>query len=200
MFVVDIAGMVQHPRVHAARRLAIEKTAMDAVHGIIVHQTGGATAQSALDSYLQQGANGAHLLVDKDGSIFQTASLRSQTWHVGNLKSRCLAESRCTPVELSLLRRFDPRGEHQREQQKQVPDRYPANTDSVGIELVGMAKPDPAGRSKEPVYEEVTPRQNDSLAWLVENLTRTLHVPMTEIFRHTTVSRKMPSEAESARW
>jgi hypothetical protein len=40
----------------------IEKGEMAAVNGIIVHQTGGATAQSAFNAYLA-GAAGAHLLM-----------------------------------------------------------------------------------------------------------------------------------------
>jgi N-acetyl-anhydromuramyl-L-alanine amidase AmpD len=62
----------------------IEKTAMPVVHGIIVHQTGGATAESAFSSY-EKGQSGAHLLIDKDGTIYQTARLNKSAWHIGKL-------------------------------------------------------------------------------------------------------------------
>jgi N-acetyl-anhydromuramyl-L-alanine amidase AmpD len=142
---------------------------------------------------LLQNANGAHFLIDKDGTIYQVASLHRQTRHVGKLKARCVAEHRCTPTELTALKRFNPTAEHRREMAKQVPERYPSNEDSVGIEIVGAVV-------SQGVYEPVNADQNASLQWLVSELTSTLGIPMTEIFRHPDVSRKTPSEAQSASW
>jgi N-acetyl-anhydromuramyl-L-alanine amidase AmpD len=76
---------------------------------------------------------------------------------------------------------------------KPVPERYPSNEDSVGIELVGAV-------TAEGVYEKVTAQQNASLQWLITEPTSTFGVSMTEIFRHPVVSRKNPSEAQSASW
>jgi N-acetyl-anhydromuramyl-L-alanine amidase AmpD len=171
------------------------------VHGMIVHQTGGLTAQSSLSSYTRPKANGAHFLIDRDETIYQTASLHKQTWHVGSLKTRCVVEIRCTPAELNALKRFDPRGEHRREMAKPVPERYPSNQDSIGIEIVGGLAPGDSRLSAEKgVYEDVNKRQNDSLRWLVQAISMTLSVPMTEVFRHPVVSRKNPTEAASAQW
>ena len=50
------------------------------------------------------------------------------------------------------------------------------------------------------VYETVTAEQNTSLKWLVLELRLELQVPMTEVFRHPTVSRKTPTEAATAKW
>lgn len=189
----DADGMITHPRIIPARRPAIERQALEAIHGVIVHQTGGATAQSSLDSYQKKDANGAHLLVDRDGTIYQTASIRRQTWHVGKLKARCLAETRCSPVDIKALAKFNPTAENRREMDKKFLDRYPANVDAIGIELVGM--PD-----KDGVYESVTDAQNTTLAWLLKEISQTFNVAMTEVFRHPDVSRKTPSEAATARW
>src|SRR5260370_19590772 len=71
----------------------------------------------------------------------KTASLYKQTWHIGKIKARCLLEKRCTPVELKSLQRFNPTQENKREMLKKVPARFPANQDSIGIELVGKALP-----------------------------------------------------------
>lgn len=76
--------------------------------------------------------------------------------------------------------------------------RYPANHDSIGIELVGKAIE--VEGSEYPVYETVTAEQNASLQWLVSELRLGLQVPMTEVFRHPTVSRKTPTEAATAKW
>jgi N-acetyl-anhydromuramyl-L-alanine amidase AmpD len=56
---------------------------MTHVQGIIVHQTGSPTARSTLNGYGVARANGAHFLIDKDGTIYQTASVLKQTAHVG---------------------------------------------------------------------------------------------------------------------
>ncbi len=83
---------------------------------------------------------------------------------------------------------------------KNVPNRFPSNDDSIGIELVGMAYPNPDKAGKDKIYEAVTPEQNASLKWLVGELREALNVPLTEIYRHPVVSRKTPSEAETASW
>jgi N-acetyl-anhydromuramyl-L-alanine amidase AmpD len=87
------------------------------------------------------------------------------------------------------------------EMAKHVPQRYPSNEDSVGIEIVGAVV---AGRGQNPaeqgVYEAVNAQQNASLQWLISELTSTFGIPMTEIFRHPVVSRKNPTEAGSALW
>lgn len=76
---------------------------------------------------------------------------------------------------------------------KNVPERFPSNEDSIGIELVG-------GVDNTNNYEPATQAQNDSLRWLVQNLSLRLGIFGTEIFRHPTVSRKNASEASTAKW
>ena len=199
MLVIDKYGKVIHKKIKSKIYLQIEKSPMSQVMGIIVHQTGGSTAQSAFNSY-QSGKSGAHFLIDKDGTIYQTASLLKQTWHVGKLRSRCLAEMTCSPAELKLLKNFNPSGTHRRETAKKVPNRYPSNKDSIGIEIVGQAlplnEPDPDKRK----YERLTKEQSDSLKWLTQELKFSLKVADTEIFRHPTVSYKNKTEAATASW
>jgi N-acetyl-anhydromuramyl-L-alanine amidase AmpD len=69
MLLIDTNGIVINSRINRALRPTIERGHMKAVHGIIVHQTGGATAQSAFESYKNPSANGAHFLIDRDGTI-----------------------------------------------------------------------------------------------------------------------------------
>nr|WP_175800430.1 peptidoglycan recognition family protein [Burkholderia anthina] len=200
MLLIDSNGMVVSPRVVRVRKAQIERGAMQRISGVIVHQTGGSTAASALNSYQNAYATGAHFLIEKDGTIYQTASLKKQTWHVGRIKARCVAELRCTPVELQQLRRFDPRGENRREMRKAVPDRYPSNTDSIGVELVGEALPLNEPNPDRQTYIAAPDAQNDSLRWLIHEISITMNVPMAEVFRHPTVSRKNRTEAARAQW
>ncbi|HEU4852074.1 MAG TPA: peptidoglycan recognition family protein [Telluria sp.] len=201
MLTIDKQGRVLNPRVTISIRPNIERGAMLQVRGLIVHQTGGSTRESSLSSYLAPKSNGAHFLIDKDGTILQTASLLKHTWHVGSLRARCLAEYRCTKTELQTLARFNPKAENRMEMKKAVPARYPANHDSIGIELVGaVVTSNGTAPAEKGVYEQVTAEQNKSLGWLVQELKQTFRVPVSEVFRHPDVSRKNPTEAASAKW
>lgn len=201
MLHVDRRGYVLDSRIQRTPRPLIERGLLQRITGIIVHQTGGASGASSLSSYMMQNATGAHFLIDKDGAIYQTASLLRQTWHVGRLRARCVAEYRCSRAELQSLKSFSPKTEHRMEMGKQVPQRYPSNEDSIGIEIVGAVA---VGTGQNPteqgIYEAVNELQNASLRWLIAELTAFSSIPMTEIFRHPVVSRKNPTEAKSALW
>ena len=73
MLEIDKDGKVQHQRIKLVISPSIQKKIMSHVSGIIVYQTGGATAQSSFNSY-KNDANGAHFLIEKDGTVCQTAS------------------------------------------------------------------------------------------------------------------------------
>ena len=199
MLFVDKNGLVDAERIIVKRFSTIERGKLNKVNGIVLHQTGGSTAESSFNSYKNTGANGAHFLIDKDGAIYQTASVFKVTNHVGNIRSRCYMEKTCTPSEIStikpLLNKYKQLS--RLEQKKPYPERYPANFDSLGIEMVG--KPT-SGEGENAVYEKINDAQNSSLRWLIAELTDTLKVSMTEIFRHPEVSYKVKTEAGTARW
>lgn len=155
------AGHVYADRVEVNIFPEIERGRMDAVNGIVVHQTGAPTAQATFNSYgdKRHGTpNGAHFLIDKDGTIYQTASLYRATNHVGYLQSRCVITMQCTATELKDATRLERiKGNnaraiaiHRNESNKSWPDRYPSNVDSIGIEIVSkpIAHPLPNGGKK----------------------------------------------------
>lgn len=198
---IDSAGIVQDARVTQAIHSTIEHGPMARVHGIIVHQTGGASARGALNNYKNPGAHGAHFLIDKDGTIYQTASVFKVAHHVGQLKSRCMAEMRCLPAELAALKgkRLGP-GIGRVEANKPWPDRYPGNSDSIGIEIVGQALPLTEKDEEKRTYEALTDEQQRSFTWLLNGLRASLGVPLTEVFAHPTVSWKNKTEGMPAKW
>ena len=97
-------------------------------------------------------------------------------------------------IKCAAPKKWDPSSTHKSESSKTWPNRYPGNEDSIGIELVG--KFDAATKT----YETVTSEQNGSLRWLVGELSITLKLLATEVFRHPTVSYKEPTEALSEKW
>ena len=95
---------------------------------------------------------------------------------------------------------MSPRQIDRHEMQKSVPDRYPSNFESLGIELVGLAYPLGEKNSKRKVFENVHTLQNMSLRWLVQELSLTCGIPVSEVFRHPLVSEKNLTEASTAQW
>ena len=103
MLYITRAGHVDAEKITIKIFPSIERRKMDKINGIVVHQTDGSTAGSAFSSYKGVGANGAHFLIDKDGSIYQTASLYKTTNHAGMARSRCLHTQKCTPAEFKTV-------------------------------------------------------------------------------------------------
>jgi len=199
MLYISKQGHIDASRVTVRIFPLIEHDAMDVVRGIVVHQTGAPTIESTFSSYKEPSAHGAHFLVDLDGKIYQTASLRRTTYHVGKMKSRCIEKRTCSAVELKnvlQLQRQSSTALHRHEAAKAWPERFPNNKDSIGIELVGYY----SGEHGKEVYNPVTDAQMASLKWLIRELEETLSVSHQEIFRHPEIARKNTSEASSAEW
>jgi N-acetyl-anhydromuramyl-L-alanine amidase AmpD len=196
-------GKLIHAKISNKINSRIEKGTLAAVHAIVVHQTGASTAASSFSSY-DSGNNGAHFLIDIDGSIFQTARINQRCWHVGQIRSRCQEMKSCTSDELKVINALlFKKGEsyamrikavHAHESDKNYPDRYPTNEDSLGIEIVGMFD------AKGQTYDTVNKEQNDSLAWLVAALEAQLKLTEQDVFTHGAIGYKQPSEASTAQW
>lgn len=208
MLVVDKFGIVDNPKVKQKRFLGIEKkdiakiSGVVRINGIVVHQTHTSTAQETFNSY-QDGNAGAHLLIDKDGTIYQTASIYKQTHHVGQMRSRCIAQHTCDPIETMKYNKMKWRDQVNYgsvEARKKFPVRYPSNADSIGIEIVGKALPNKNPKVKKPIYEAVNKQQNEALQWLITELSATLSISVKEIYRHPDIAYKNESEAATAQW
>lgn len=196
---IDFEGMIKHVHVFLRRFRVIEHGTLDGVKAIVVHQTDSPTAESTFNAYLS-GGNGAHFLIDKDGRIYQTASLLKRCYHVGRLiKSRCLelTPNSCSDPNLAKIKALGWSARINEidriERQKPYPNRFPVNSDSLGIELVGRHIDDKS-------FEMVTSAQNASLRWLLDALYDSFSIGADDTFRHPAISYKNPGEAAGARW
>ena len=206
---IDANGKSLHPSITDRVSGNLARGDLEQINGIIIHQTGGSTAASTLNSYAIANANGAHFLIAKDGKIYQTASVFKKTWHVGKLRSRCVAQGTCSPVnaqrdtsakEIEHINGLGPTARNNYEKSKDYPDRYPMNADSLGIEIVGTTIGNDPNNPGELLYENVNAAQNASLVWLVKQLSIQFGVGFSSVFRHPLVSAKTPSEAATANW
>lgn len=196
---IDSEGMLISERVELRRFPTIEHGDLRSVSALVVHQTDAPTAQHTFNAYLAKG-NGAHFLIEKNGVIYQTASLKKRCYHVGRyLRSKCLATDKATcdtaqiqPIQ-ALTWTLQIRALDRYERTKDYPERYPMNGDSLGVELVG--KHLDAAR-----YEDVTAMQNQSLRWLVAELYGHFRLTPEDVYTHPQISYKHPGEASSAVW
>jgi len=208
MLFINNTGLVDANRIKLNIFPKIEREKMDKVNGIVVHQTGGPSAQSAFDLYADEREKGAHFLIDKDGTIYQTASLYRMSKHVGRLQSRCFITKKCSATELQRATSLEniksdakkTQAVHDDEYKKNFPLRYPWSADAIGIEIVGMAQKENRNGKEKNIYEPVNEQQNAALKWLIEELKKTFHVSVSEIYRHPQIERKNESEASTATW
>jgi N-acetyl-anhydromuramyl-L-alanine amidase AmpD len=174
------------------------------IDAIVVHQTDSKTGAGTLAGWRTGSRpDGAHFLIDKDGTIYQCVSLKQKCWHVGKIASRCLLEKSCSVDEKSYYATElkKDRGHFstfvnetdKHERKKSYPSRFPMNEDSIGIEMVGM-------HISSNLYETPTMQQQDSLQWLVGELEASLHLTASDVYRHPLISYKNPGEAAGAQW
>lgn len=164
---------------------------LEEVHAVVMHRTESATADSALRAFAtgRDGVQyGTHFLIDKDGTIYQTASLEQRTLHVGKIKSRCVEEGSCSTEEATLARArgWNPTGTHNHEMVKNYPERYPLNQDSVGIEVVG--------RHVDGKWEQPTTEQQASIKRLVNTLQQHYGIGDRDVYAHDVISYKTAGE------
>ena len=183
---VDEQGYVQNAGFVFKPIRALEHGALQGPRAIVLHRTVSSTARSSLNAFAR--GIGTHFLVDKDGTIYQTASLIQKTYHVGPIRSRCFEEGTCDAAEQSavesLARRQAYREMHNREKAKPYPDRFPMNEDSVGIEVVAMYTE--ATRQWDPP----TPGQSEAISLLARILKTQYSLTDADIYEHDRISRK----------
>lgn len=162
------------------------------MNALVLHQTGGATAKSALNWYEHSGnaGYGAHYLIDTDGTVYQTLPVDQKAWHIGTIVPKCAADGSCTPETNQKIAAHSWSQLHAQEKNKPYPERHPLNEDSLGIEVVGAF--DPQTNS----YGPPTEAQLESLKKLVEALKTRFNLSDADIYVHSKISgHKQPSEA-----
>jgi N-acetyl-anhydromuramyl-L-alanine amidase AmpD len=199
MSTVNKDGILIDNKVILRRFPSIEHGSLSGVHAIVVHQTDAPTAQHTFNGY-NAGGNGAHFLIEKNGQIYQTASVNKRCYHVGRLiKSKCLTinQQSCNSANMAKILAMSwtrqIKALDANERAKSYPHRYPVNSDSIGIELVGK-------HIDKKRYETVTPSQNASLQWLVGELYTHFSLTSSDVYKHPEVSYKHPGEAGTATW
>ncbi len=77
---------------------------LKSVNAIVLHRTDSSTAKTTLASYHKGQKTGAHFLINKEGKIYQAASMTKSCWHVGKIRSKCTEETSCTKNETKKIK------------------------------------------------------------------------------------------------
>ncbi|MBD5165207.1 MAG: N-acetylmuramoyl-L-alanine amidase [Helicobacter sp.] len=151
-----------------------------------MHRTDTNTPLQAINGFLR--GVGTHFLIDTDGTIYQCASLHKWTQHVGKIRSKAKETSTWNEKERQYIKSLgnDVQALHNYEKTKQYPNRYPINSDSIGIEVVG--------KHKNNQWEVVTQAQKDSINTLIEILKQEYSLTNNDIYEHDKISRKTEGE------
>jgi N-acetyl-anhydromuramyl-L-alanine amidase AmpD len=168
------------------------------VKGVILHRTATTDILNAAFNGAKSSGKGTHFYVDKDGKIYQAASLDKATVHVGKIKSKCIEESTtCTAVELQDAQAARAKGvlaEHNFEAKKAYPKRYPTNGDAVGIEVLATVTCNNWPLCTQSTVGEATAAQKASVKKLVEALQTEYGLTNADVYHHDKVSRKTVGE------
>lgn len=183
---VDEKGYVQNAGFVLKPIAALEKGTMDGPKAVVLHRTDSGGIASPLKSF--ESGIGTHFIVDKDGTVYQAASLLKKTAHVGKIKSRCFDSGSCPVDEMKKIKSWGwaPAKVYAHEKSKDYPARYPMNEDSVGIETVA----DHDGKS----WEAPTPVQARAIQSIIQIIKREYGLDNADIYEHDRISYKTPGE------
>ena len=188
-------GYLTDPDITRTPIPALERGAMPAVNGIVLHRTMGSTAAGTLGHWRAEAQPyGTHFLIDRDGTIHQTASLEQHTAHVGRIRSRGEVEGSMATAEQQRLddARAAPGNDyaavHRIESGRSYPQRYPTNGDSVGIEVVATYD------QRTQTWQAPSEQQTASIRRLVGILQRNYGLDDHDIYQHDAISYKTQGE------
>ncbi|MWV68454.1 hypothetical protein DCO58_12575 [Helicobacter saguini] len=165
---------------------------------IVLHRTDSHNAQSTLNTW-DTSPFGTHFLIDKDGSIYQCASLDKWTQHVGDIRSRVEIEKTWNEKEKIVIEKIWKETSSFKdrkikvsnyEKKKSYPNRYPISSDSIGIEVVGEYD------YKIKRYLNATIKQLESLERLVLILLELYNINKTDIYAHGIIAYKDKNSTE----
>lgn len=179
----------------------LEHGKLEAPRAVVLHRTAAPAAESTLNAYRGGQQTGAHFLVAEDGKIIQTASLERIAWHVGTIRPRCLEQSTCAREEKAAIdalmtapgkswgTKVHEIGDREI-QKKSYPDRFPINSDSIGIEIVGKQE------SQDKGYAAPTKAQVEAVRALVEALKAKYGLADADVYRHGDIAYKDRTEGQ----
>jgi len=167
------------------------------IKAIVLHRTNSTNVLSAMSGTVE----GTHFYVDNSGNVYQTVSLKKKTWHVGKgLYSKAKDKTGTGKYPNSWPHK--KRGKV--EAKKSYPNRYPMNSDSVGIEVSGefhitsgkVQSGKYKGESKG-YWDALTAKQKKAIVCLCKVLKKKYKLTNGDIYAHDDIKAKTKGEGSS---
>ena len=192
-----------------------EKGALERINGIVLHRTASGKMQKTKDILDGFKKNGTHFLIDRDGTIYQAASLLNATQHVGPIRAKfkidknlvkskdyhngyddLWKDGQAVPIWTNSTEYNQRRiGVFFRESYKPYPHRYVYNRDSIGIEVVASYDSNPKKQTS-PLWESTTKEQLASIRYLVNLLKSLYNLSDEDVYKHNVIAYKTDNEAD----
>ena len=192
----EIWQKVKHADQTKQLATALEKGSLtqQQTKAIILHRTNTDTSLQAVNGFLS-GVD-THFLIDTDGTIYQCASLYKYTQHVGDIKAKNLELNGKNSADYKIYTGKTYQKVSDIEKTKSYPDRYPINSDSIGIEVVAqcfntMEKKVKVGLNYTQYngkWQETQKEQKDSIATLINALKMIYNISNNDIYGHGEIS------------
>ncbi|EPT5087451.1 peptidoglycan recognition protein family protein [Salmonella enterica subsp. enterica] len=193
---VDPEGYVCNANIKKNKIDALGKHgSMGVINAIVLHRTAYSdTAKKAFNGFAT--GTGSQFIIDKDGTIYQTASLFLYGDHIGLIRSKCYMEKTGTPEEIKEIYNLEKKKQYRYIHDSEIfcktyPNRYPYNGDCVGIEVVSLNL---GGHYK---WEVATDRQLESINRLVDIIMNIYELSTDDIYEHDKISRKTMGEGSN---
>lgn len=191
---VDKDGFFVSDKITKKHKAILEHGKLSSIKAIVLHRTNSSTVKNIIGN----SSEGTHFWVEKDGTIYQAASLNKKTWHVGSgLYSKEKDETGKGDYENT----WPHKKRGTAELKKSYPNRYPINSDSVGIEVAGLwtktSGKETTGKYKGELkgkWDNLTQKQEKSIICLCQALKKQYALSNDDIYAHDEIKPKTKGE------
>lgn len=191
---IDKDGFLISNKITKKHKTILEHGKISSIKAVVLHRTNS----SSVKNIIGNSSEGTHFWVEKDGTIYQAASLNKKTWHVGKgLYSKQKDETGIGNYENTWP--HTKRGAE--ELNKNYPNRYPINSDSVGIEVAGLwtktSGKETSGKYKGELkgkWDDLTKKQEEAVVCLCQMLKQHYSLSNSDIYAHDDIKPKTKGE------
>lgn len=194
---VDEDGFIMGMNYTKKHQTKLENGKLTKIEAIVLHRTEGGDVISAMSNTTL----GTHFYVASDGTVYQAASLNKKTQHVG---SGLYSKEKDETGEGSYENTWPHNERGKAELNKNYPDRYPTNGESVGIEVAGRftktSGKETSGKYKgedKGEWEALTEKQINAVICLCKVLKKQYKLDNDDIFAHDDIKPKTKGEGSS---
>jgi len=191
---LDKDGFFVSKKITKKHKTILEHGKISSIKAIVLHRTNS----SSVKNIIGNSSEGTHFWIEKDGTIYQAASLNKKTWHVG---SGLYSKEKDETGKGNYENTWPHKKRGAAELKKNYPNRYPINSDSVGIEVAGLwtktSGKETTGKYKGELkgkWDDLTKEQEKSIVCICQALKKEYSLNNSDIYAHDEIKPKTKGE------